>query len=214
MERNRVELTEPVVPKHLTVALLGWAALLCVSAKAEQSFSPAQITSVATGKLTKSGDALDVAMLVAPPGDSDADHTLVILTPQDGGWEGTVEPLRVYENAVWGGVGETFGNKPSVAFSPAGSLLLNSHNEAFGRHRWTQTVTLIWRDDDLVVAGFTWTEYDTLDPDANGTCDVNLLSGRADVTKNGKSGKVDIGKARLSFADWLANGSPSLCPKG
>lgn len=192
--------------------LMSW--MLPATALAQQAFLPEQITSVATGHLTGEKDAPDVAMLVAPSPDSDADYTLVILSPRDGGWEGDLQVLATYENAVWGGVGEIVGNKPSVSFSPAGSLLLHSHNEAIGRNRWTQILTLAWRDGALVVAGFTWSEYDTLDPEASMACDVNLLAGKAELTRNGATAKVEPGPRRLTFEGWLAEGSPNLCPSG
>ena len=190
----------------LALAMVPWAAV------AEPVFGPGQITSVATGPLKGNKDAPEVAMLVAPSPESDADYTLLILSPRDGGWEGDLGVLATFENAVWGGVGEVYGNKPSVSFSPAGSLLLKSHNEAIGRNRWMQTLTLAWRGSALTVAGYTWSEYDTLDPAANRACDVNLLSGKAEVTANGVARMLETGARRLSFADWLAEGSSNLCP--
>lgn len=172
-----------------------------------------RIASVASGDLDGDG-AHDAALLIAPGPDSAEDHALVILRGT-GFDEGALEPWLVFRNAAWGGgPGGMVGNRPAVRFTDAGSLQLLSKNEAIGRNRWNQTVTLAWRDGRLLVAGFTYAFRDTLDLDADGGCDINVLTGRGVVVDNDTQRAVAVEAKRLDLGDWLSDGAPTLCPDG
>lgn len=77
-----------------------------------------------------------------------------------------------------GGVGQ----EPELDVAPNGSIRLVSMNEAVGRNRWHQTLTIAYRDGAYRIAGFTYAWYDTLDLDAAGECDLNLLNGNGFLT--------------------------------
>lgn len=67
--------------------------------------------------------------------------------------------------------------------TPSGTLQLISQNIAIGRHRWEQTLTIVYRDNQFLVGGYTYSYYDAsvVDSDGNvktGGCDLNLLTGR------------------------------------
>lgn len=86
------------------------------------------------------------------------------------------------ERAVWiGGVGQ----QPSLNLTPGGSLQVISENIAIGRNRWEQVITLAWRKDQLMVAGYTYRWYDTLDLENSGICDLNFLSGKGEIVTGG-----------------------------
>ena len=76
--------------------------------------------------------------------------------------EGATKPSFVKKNAAW--VGGGAGTLPSLAVSDKGSLLIKSENDAIGRDRWTETLTVVRRNGALVVAGLTFTSRDTLEP--------------------------------------------------
>jgi len=199
----------PVTACHL--ALVTGLTLASPPAAADD-WPVSRIVSVATGDLDGDG-ARDAALLVAPDPDGTDDHALVVLRGT-GFDEGAMEPWLSYPNAAWGGTGLVVGNRPSVDFTASGSLMLTSGNAAIGRNRWNQTVTLAWRDERLLVAGFTYSFYDTLDPDANGGCDVNILTGNGVSTDNGRESRVSLDGQRLELGTWLAAGAPILCPDG
>ncbi|MEP4477047.1 MAG: hypothetical protein ABJ024_18465 [Lentilitoribacter sp.] len=90
---------------------------------------------------------------------------------------------------VWGS-SAMFGQEPWVSKTQNGSIIVGSQNSAIGRNRWEQKLTIAYRNDKLVVAGFTYSYYDTLDPDAYGGCDLNLLNGKG--FKNEKPVRFDI----------------------
>lgn len=80
---------------------------------------------------------------------------------------------------VWAG---GIGQRPELALAPNGSVRLSSMNEAIGRNRWRQTLTIAYRDGAYRVAGYTYDWYDTLNLEDRGSCDLNLLTGRGFLT--------------------------------
>ncbi len=116
------------------------------------------------------------------------------------------------KSVVWvGGIGQY----PELAITPHGSLLIRSMNESIGRDRWHQTLTVAWRDDTFVLAGFTYSWYDTLDPEKSGTCDVNLLSGKGERTKGTFLRPIEFHtKSRSGPIDMWDGNPPTECFPG
>ncbi|MEO0919686.1 MAG: hypothetical protein AAFX98_03200 [Pseudomonadota bacterium] len=199
---------EVKVVKSLMVCL---ALLLCVPVHAQVAFvSFESVAAAAMGRFT-GGYGEDLALLVEPRSDSDSDYTLVILADAAGPG-GSLGEIARYKDAAWGGVGDFYGNRPSVAFTDAGSLQLRSGNDAVGRNRWNQTVTLIWRDNSVIMAGYTYFEVDTLQPNSEFGCDINLLTGEADLTVASGKRKTRVDQRQIPFARWLEMGRPNFCP--
>ncbi len=87
--------------------------------------------------------------------------------------------------------GGMYGVGSQLQANDSGSLQVYSYNEAIGRSRWSSTITIAYRKNALVLAGFTYSERDTLDL-SNSTCDINLLSkkGEYESTLNESTGKA------------------------
>lgn len=121
------------------------------------------------------GDGLiDRAELYETREGGDADMNIWVRQP-----DGSLDLHTKAEAIVWvGGIGQY----PSLAVSKHGSLLLTSMNESIGRDRWHQTLTLAWRDNTFVLAGYTYEWYDTLNLSDAGKCDVNLLNGKGEMS--------------------------------
>jgi hypothetical protein len=151
----------------------------------------------------QSNGEMDRAVLVEND-DAGAD-LYVFLNLDPAGSRGAVKPALVRKNAAWSG--SLWGTRPSLAINDKGSLLIKSSNEAIGRNRWSQTLTLVYRDGEFVVAGFTREERDTLDVNASGSCDLNFLSGKG--KRNGKA--VQLKSPPMKFADWSDDKLPSEC---
>ena len=64
-------------------------------------------------------------------------------------------PAFVKKAAAWSA--KAWGARPSLDTNLKGSLLLKSQNEAVGRNRWRQTLTLVYRNHEFLVAGVTTT---------------------------------------------------------
>ncbi|QDG78454.1 hypothetical protein [Labrenzia sp. PHM005] len=104
------------------------------------------------------------------------------------------------------------GSDAALTTTDKGALKVQSENIAIGRHRWQQTLTIFHRNGRFVVAGYTYSFYDTLAVDANGEvltgeCDVNLLTGKGFL--DGKAIRTNL-KA-LPVSEWSMDTSPPEC---
>lgn len=148
-------------------------------ASAAEAIDPTRIVSAATGDWNKDGDA-DLALIVRPAEGSDADNGVYIYLAGD---MGALELKSVIPNRIWGQVGLA-GQAPLIEALPSGSLVITSHNDSIGRDRWEQKLTVAYRNFEFVVAGYTYSSYDTLEPDNTSECDLNVLTGKG--TSKGK----------------------------
>lgn len=82
-----------------------------------------------------------------------------------------------YPGLIWGRF-EWGGQEPDLTLTGSGSLVLHTMNESMGRSRWSQRVTIAYRDGAFRRAGVTYEWRDTLNLAVGGNCDVNLLTGR------------------------------------
>lgn len=153
--------------------------------------------------LPLSGEGLDVAILVDNL-DSGADLYLYAGLDHSK-LEAGVEPTLVKKNAAWSGA--MAGTRASLAASEKGSLLIKSANEGIGRGRWSQTLTVVYRNGAPIVAGLTREERDTLDLAAGGSCDLNFLTGEG--TRSGK--KITVRPLAVSLVDWSDDKLPKDC---
>lgn len=103
--------------------------------------------------------------------------------------------------------GGMWGQLPSLDVNGKGSLLIKSGNESVGRARWTQTLTVVYRNKEFLIGGIAYTTRDTLDPKGGGACDLNLLSGKG--LRNGKPIKGTL--APIKLADWSDDKLPAEC---
>lgn len=107
----------------------------------------------------------------------DAENIVTLKITEDG-----AETIEAVDIAWKGGL---YGQEPELELAPNSSVRVISQNEGCCRHRWRQTLTLAFRQDAIRVAGLTYQWRDTLDLEAYGTCDVNLLTGKG-VTELGE----------------------------
>jgi hypothetical protein len=126
---------------------------------------------------------------------------LYVFTDAGEGWKQVAHA----KDMVWRG--GMYGQEPWMEATEHGSLKIYSENSAVGRNRWEQILTIAYRNGVFRVAGYTYSYYDTLDPDANGQCDVNLLTGKGVL--NGKNFKTSLGA--LPVQDWTMDTRPPEC---
>lgn len=167
---------------------------------ASEELAP-RIISVATGDIDRDGKP-DAAMIIAPDDDAYDDNAVAVYLADS--QEGTVSLKTYIPNFVWGSNGPMFGNRPSIAINASGSILVNSHNEAIGRNRWSQTLTLVVRDSRLLVAGYTYNSYDTLENDNYSACDLNVLTGNGTKNRGETATTISMPGKRIDAVDWLA----------
>jgi hypothetical protein len=172
------------------------------------------IVAAVTGDFNKDG-AQDLALLVRGDGDMDLRF---FLQDKDGQY---LKPAGAALGKVWGTAQPdgVVGQEPELKALPNGSLQVITKNGAIGRDRWNQTLTLAYRNTDFIVAGFTYSYYDTLDEANNGDCDLNVLTGKGVANvPDGKGGSKKIAIALapqfIPFKDWPDDGGMKACRIG
>lgn len=164
------------------------------------SVKPSDVVSVVT--LDMNGDgSMDRAVLVNNPDESSVD--LLIYLGEDGAHQ---MKLALNKSEIaW--TGAMWGQLPSLESNNKDSLLIKSENSAIGRDRWSQKLTIAYRNNEFVVAGYTYNSYDTLNPDAGKSCDVNLLTGKG--KKDNKA--ITVAKKSPLVKDWQNEGGIPEC---
>lgn len=185
----------------------GSVAALLMLAHAAAAQAPDPLSRVlASVSFDLNGDGwMDRAILIE---NSDGDADLLIFTGAQG--KDGMEFRRALHKKALAFNGNIHGQMASLSVNRAGSLVVTSQNESIGRNRWNRTVTIAYRNNQFVVAGFTHNEHDTLAPNTGGACEVNYLSGR--MTRNGKpfQGQVNA----ISLAAFDPDKLPAACKFG
>ena len=190
----------------MKISMAVMTALISLSAtvaQAADAIDPDRITFAATGDWDKDGSS-DLAMLVAPPEGSGEDHAVYIYLN-----DGDTDRLKlktVVLNKVWGDLIMS-GRAPSITALANGSILITTHNDSIGRNRWEQKLTIAYRNFDFVVAGYTYTSYDTLDLDNTTDCDFNVLTGKGKSNGKPVATKGEI----VLLKDWNDETGQKVC---
>lgn len=115
--------------------------------------------------------------------------------------------------------GPLAGDEPSLATNRRDSLLIQSGNDGSGRSPWHETITVALRNNQLVVAGYDYDDYDRLGEYEGTNCSVNLLTGKGVLTKTppiDKNGKAKVKNFTVStqpvlLKDWTESSKPAGC---
>ncbi|SIP97737.1 hypothetical protein SAMN05880582_101242 [Rhizobium sp. RU20A] len=178
----------------LAAVALAIPILLPALPAAAQLLDPDRIVAAATGDFDKDGTN-DLVLLVAPAQDkADEDHGVYLFLT---GETGKLTLKEIVPNLVWGAY-DLFGQNASLEAMANGSFVIVSHNDAIGRDRWEQRLTIAYRNNEFAVAGYTYTGYDTLNPDAAQSCDINMLTGKGKANDK----PVAITGKLIYLRDW------------
>jgi hypothetical protein len=159
-----------------------------------------RVLSVVTADWNGDG-AFDRALLIASETEPDQVDLMLYLSESSDNMRLVVSKKNIaWRGAMW-------GTQPALDLAGRGSLVITSANEAIGRNRWTQKLTVVYRDQAFVVAGYTYTERDTLAPGSSSSCDINFLTGRG--VKNKKSFRTSA-KA-VALTNWSEASIPQEC---
>jgi hypothetical protein len=182
------------------------AALLSAHAAFGADFDPARIVDAAIGDWNGDGKP-DLALLAEAADDADDDQLGIYIYLRDDHdllRLATSAPGKIWGTTVPEGI---YGQEPSVKAAGKSSIAIHTQNSAIGRDRWEQILTLAYRNNQFVIAGYTYSHYDTLDPDGGGTCDYNALTGK--LQKDGKDVKAE--PRTIAIADWKDETGQSIC---
>lgn len=179
-------------------ALAATAAITSALAHAETPDYSRVLSSVT---LSFEGGDTDRAALVE---NDDAGADLYIYRALEPSRAAPAKPTLVKKSAAWSGA--MWGTQPSLETNAKGSLLIKSANDAIGRSRWSQTLTVIYRNKEFIVAGLTREARDTIDLTSH-SCDLNFLTGKG--LRDGKPATVKTPAPK--FADWSDETLPEAC---
>ncbi|WP_439628063.1 hypothetical protein [Shinella sp.] len=187
--------------KSFIAALLLTASLAAPAAAAD--FPAERIMAMASGDWNKDGTP-DLALVATPGDDSGDDNGLYIYVAKPE--ENRLTLALALPRTVWGNL-TMFGQEPELAALANGSFTLTTKNDSIGRDRWRQTLTIAHRNFDFIVAGYTYSSYDTLDTDAVSDCDLNVLTGKGKALGQPITGKAQF----VLLKDWNDEIARSIC---
>lgn len=187
----------------MKIALPFLIALVMPLGAAAEDFPADRVVAAATGDWDKDGNA-DLALIVRPTEGSDEDNGVYIYLADPGA--SRLKVAVAAPNRIWGSL-TMFGQEPGVSALANGSIQLTSQNNSVGRDRWSQSLTLAYRNAQFIVAGYTYSSYDTLDTANTTECDLNVLTGKG--TANGKP--IATKGAQIAFQDWKDEIGQSFC---
>lgn len=182
------------------LVLAGGILLLATAAlSAETAITPDRIVDAAIGDWNKDGQP-DLALLATVPPNDDSDVEISIYIYLRDRERSLLKLAAAAPGKVWGRAepGGIMGQEPSIAALPNGSIAVTSQNDAIGRDRWHQTLTIALRNNAFIVAGFTFDYRDNLEAERSYSCDYNVLTGKA--TKRDKQFKAEARTIRIE--DW------------
>lgn len=187
--------------KPWIAALLFSATMPAIATAAD--FPAERIIAMASGDWNKDG-TMDLAVVATPDDESGEDNGIYVYLAKPE--ENRLTLAMAAPNSVWGNL-TMFGQEPELAALANGSFTLTTKNNSVGRGRWRQSLTVAYRNFDFIVAGYTYSSYDTLDPNGGSECDLNVLTG-----KGKSSGQPVAGKAQfVLLKDWKDDIGRSIC---
>lgn len=166
----------------------------------DYTIRPERVLSVVTADWNGDG-SFDRAILIASEAEPDQADLLVYLSDASD----TMRLAVNKKNIAWRGA--MWGTQPALEITGRGALIITSANEAVGRNRWTRKLTVVYRNKAFVVAGYTYSDHDTLSPGSSTNCDMNYLAGKG--VRNTKSFRTSV-KA-VALKDWSEASIPQEC---
>jgi hypothetical protein len=187
--------------------MAAWGVAMALSvgpAGAEVLVPTKDVLDVITAEWNEDG-AADRAVLVA---NEDAFDLYIFLST-----DAVDERALAVEALGLGWRGAMWGTQPALDLTDRQALKVHSGNEAIGRNRWQETLTILYRQGRFVVGGYTYVARDTLDLDYQYACDVNLFTGKG--VFNGQAFTTDAAGA-VPVEIWSTDEAPPLsrlCPE-
>jgi len=179
------------------LALLSFVPVAAYAAPPE-NIAPHKVISAVEGDFNGDG-SLDRAVLM-DDGQSDAD-LVIYLNDGNRGFKAAGSATGIAFN------GGLAGNSPELRLSKTGVLQVHAENMAIGRDHWERTLTVSFRGGQFVVSGITASSYDTLNPRAAGSCDVNLLTGKGTAGRK----KIAVKAGGIALSQWSEDKIPAPC---
>lgn len=143
-------------------------------------------------------DKVEDSVKIIPPSEISDYHTLEIHLSSKNDFQKIENKKLIYAFSNPGASLEVLEN---------GSFKVIIDHSSIGRSASLREYTISYRDEKFILSGITISEYDRIDPDLGGSCDINLLTGQGE--RNAKPIKVKRERIELSSLgfEWL----PKVC---
>ena len=185
--------------RALAVLALGLAPAL---ASAQEPPAPGDLVAALSGDWN--GDGQPDAALITQAEGGDADLSLYLGDPVFGLKRVVDRPRVVFSGPMGGQLPALEPNSPS-------SFKLHQEQIGIGRTPWESTLSIAWRGGQFVLAGYSYQFYDRIDPDHNGHCDVNLLTGDYELTLGEQTQKGRQDARAFPISKLAADYMPKIC---
>jgi hypothetical protein len=199
-------------------AMLFGLALLAPSMVLAEPIETRKIITAATGDWNGDG-AVDLAMIVeTEPGEPMDMH--FFLRDREHNFLRPAGIVREQITGEWNGYDrpgyEASDTEPELTALPNGSIRLYLPAMPVGSKRTNQTLTLAYRNDAFIVAGFAYDYHDYLEENVASDCDYNVLTGKGKSSKMQPDGTtvqkiVSVEGKVIPFAEWNPGTGFSAC---
>ncbi|GLS39212.1 hypothetical protein GCM10010869_48090 [Mesorhizobium tianshanense] len=111
---------------------------------------------------------------------------------------------------------EASDTEPELTALPNGSIKLYLPAMPVGSKRTNQTLTLAYRNDAFIVAGFAYDYHDYLEHNVASDCNYNVLTGKGESSRKRPDGTteqkiVSVEGKIIPFAEWNPGTGFSAC---
>lgn len=147
------------------------------------------------------GDGPEDHVVLLPPKEGSDFHELAIIQGMPD--EVTQPKILSVKNLVYA------HSNPgaSLELLPNHSFNISIDHTGIGRMATVQTFTISYRSGKFILSGYSFTEWDRIDPKTGGSCELNLLSGQG--RRNGK--KIRFSPVRKELQQIDGNYRPAAC---
>ncbi len=177
-----------------------------------------KIITAVTGDFNGDG-AVDLAMVV----ETEPGHPMDVhffLRDKEHNYLKPVEIVHEQIQGEWNGYEragyENSDTEPELTMLPNGSIKFYLPAMEIGSERTDMTLTIAWRNDAFIVAGFAYDHYDYLKENAESACAYNVLTGKGTSSEKQPDGStkhrnVSVEGQTIAFKDWNPGTTFSAC---
>ena len=179
--------------------------LLPTMVAAGPMIDPARALSVATADWNGDGLA-DRAVLVESEADETAAELFIALGSSSGlGFQHVAHAdAIVWRGAMW-------GQQPYLEMRDE-ALFITSLNDSIGRNRWKLELSVLYRNEEFVVSGFSYSTRDTLELQPATECELDLLTGKGTFMRAGLTSQEVVSfQDPVPVSDWNLEYFPKVC---
>jgi hypothetical protein len=111
---------------------------------------------------------------------------------------------------------ENSDTEPELTMLPNRSIKLYQPAMRIGSERTDMTLTIAWRNDAFIAAGFAYDHYDYMEENVESACEYNALTGKGTSSEKQLDGStkhktVSVEGQTIAFKDWNPGTTFTAC---